>query len=545
VRNHAADPYLIAAALSSVTDHNLAEVLDTALDAQATPELTKQLTALVCTMDGGRQIDVVLKKATAATDGHYAPWQLACVAEYLELKGKGDTHEQKFEAVFADARKNATSAEAPLQERIAAVTLLGRESANQADDIAKLVALLTPSQPADLQTAALTALSRMNDDRVAGLLLDGWKAQSPSVKADILEMMLGQEVWARALLERMEKGTLPANQIDAARRQRLLTHKAAEIRNRAEKLFAGEGSGDRQKLVRDYESVTATAGDKTRGKAVFAKTCSICHQLEGVGHQVGPDLAQVANKSPLYLLTEILDPNRNVDSRFIEYQAALKNGRTVTGLLATETSNNITLRGQEGKEQTILRSEIELLTSTGRSLMPEGLEKDLPKPVLADLLAYLTALRLSPKKFPGNQPETIRAENGQFILPATSCQIFGKEIDFEPDLKNVGMWRGEQDHIIWTLTNDAPAELDVYLDYSCSDASAGNRFVLEGAEPVLRGTVEGTGAWNKYRQIRIGTINLSAGPHTLIFRPDGALVREALLDLRCVYLVPKGKGLKN
>src|SRR5207244_11856907 len=104
---------------------------------------------------------------------------------------------------------------------------------------------------------------------------------------------------------------------------------------------------DWQKVVEEYEKLTALAGDRARGKAVFPKACAACHQLDGAGHAVGPDLAQVTSKSPLYLLTEILDPNKNVDTRYIEYQAVLKNGRTIAGVLAAETAASITLRGQE------------------------------------------------------------------------------------------------------------------------------------------------------------------------------------------------------
>jgi putative heme-binding domain-containing protein len=133
----------------------------------------------------------------------------------------------------------------------------------------------------------------------------------------------------------------------------------------------------------------ALAGDAKHGQAVFAKTCSVCHRLNNVGTAVGPDLAALQNKSPQYLLQEILDPNRNVDSRYIEYHATTKAGRTFTGLLAGETAAGITLRAQEGREQVLLRSDLEELESTGRSLMPEGLEKDLSKQDLADLIAYV------------------------------------------------------------------------------------------------------------------------------------------------------------
>ena len=99
----------------------------------------------------------------------------------------------------------------------------------------------------------------------------------------------------------------------------------------------------------------------------------------------------VANKTPLYLLTEMLDPNRNVDTRYLEYVASTRAGRTVTGVLAAETATSITLRGQEGREEVLPRAELESLQSSGRSLMPEGLEQFLSKQDLADLIAFLTA----------------------------------------------------------------------------------------------------------------------------------------------------------
>jgi putative heme-binding domain-containing protein len=116
-----------------------------------------------------------------------------------------------------------------------------------------------------------------------------------------------------------------------------------------------------------------------------------------VGYPVGPDLAALSNKSPQYLLAEILDPSKNVDTRYVEYAATTKAGRVFSGLLAAETATSITLRGQEGKEQVLLRSELEEFQSTGKSLMPEGMEKDLSKQDFADLIAYLGS-GLSPEK---------------------------------------------------------------------------------------------------------------------------------------------------
>jgi hypothetical protein len=43
------------------------------------------------------------------------------------------------------------------------------------------------------------------------------------------------------------------------------------------------------------------------------------------------------------------------------------------------------------------------------------------------------------------------------------------------------------------------------------------------------------------RQIKIRTISLPAGSQRISLRPDGAGLRQALLDLRAIYLVPPGE----
>ena len=69
------------------------------------------------------------------------------------------------------------------------------------------------------------------------------------------------------------------------------------------------------------------------------------------------------------------------------------NGRTVTGMISDESANSITVRKPDGTSTTILRSEIDLLKSTGLSFMPEGLEKQINKQQMADLLSYLNSLQ--------------------------------------------------------------------------------------------------------------------------------------------------------
>ena len=86
-----------------------------------------------------------------------------------------------------------------------------------------------------------------------------------------------------------------------------------------------------------------------------------------------------------------MDPSAEVEARYLTYIVITVDGRVHNGLLATETGSSITLISNEGKRETILRTEIEELRASGKSLMPEGLEKDLSPQAVADLFALLTA----------------------------------------------------------------------------------------------------------------------------------------------------------
>jgi putative membrane-bound dehydrogenase-like protein len=407
---YADDRHLVAAVMSGVDKDNVADVLALIFGEKVPPDsLVRPLIETATALEDKNALAQIFKRVTTRDKGSKpAAWQLTALAELLEalarrkltldmIANRPTRFTAQFDAnqIFNHAVVMANDGSEADANRIAAVRLVGafpRRSARTArTTIELLVGMLAPRNSADLQSAVLAALGRMPEAGAADLL-KGWNSYAPSLKSQILDHALGRDDWRDELLLALEKGTVPPGQIDAAHRQRLLTHKSEEVRRRAAKVFEGATSADRQKVLKDYAEVASLKGDATRGKAVFAKTCSVCHRLEGVGHEVGPDLAALANKSAAYLLQEILDPNRNVDSRYVEYVAQMKNGRAFNGLLAAETATSITLRGQEGKEQVLLRTDIEELSSNGKSLMPEGLEKDLRKPDMADLLAYLGGL---------------------------------------------------------------------------------------------------------------------------------------------------------
>jgi putative heme-binding domain-containing protein len=149
--------------------------------------------------------------------------------------------------------------------------------------------------------------------------------------------------------------------------------------------------GDRAKVVKEYQDVLASKeGDPEKGLAVFQKAaCITCHKVGEQGVDVGPSLNDVKIKPNEALLTDILDPNRAVEERWVSQSVNKKDGTILSGLLHAEDSAALTLRVPGGVTMTVPRTEVKSVESTGQSLMPVGLEGAITKEEMVDLIAFL------------------------------------------------------------------------------------------------------------------------------------------------------------
>lgn len=242
----------------------------------------------------------------------------------------------------------------------------------------------------------MTALGQLRDPQVALVLLAGWRAYGPALRSQALETLLRREEWLAAVLDAVTRGEILPAEIDAVHRQRLLDHPAPAVSQMAAELFAAQTSSDRKSIVEAFAAALELPGETGRGQALFSKTCAACHRLGEIGHQVGPDLAMVRDKPPEWFLPALLDPSQAVDAKYVNYVAITTGGLTLSGVLSAESGNSITLVGVDGKPQTVLRTDLEALSSSGKSAMPEGLEKDLQPQDLADLIAFLRQVGPTP-----------------------------------------------------------------------------------------------------------------------------------------------------
>lgn len=253
--------------------------------------------------------------------------------------------------------------------------------------------LLDQQQPGEVQQAVLEALERFDDPGVAPLVIEAWPALSPRMRTVASETLFGRRASIVALLDAIEASRFAARDVEPARRQWLAHSDDQAVRDRATRLFGDMSSGRRNEVVASYRTALQLSGDVDRGRAIFQKTCVSCHRLEGKGTEVGPSLTTAKNRGAEFILLNVLDPSREVNPQYVNYVLVTDDGRSVTGLIAGETATSVTLRRAEGASETVLRSQIEQLQSTGLSLMPEGLEQQFDPQGMADLIAYLLAVQ--------------------------------------------------------------------------------------------------------------------------------------------------------
>jgi putative heme-binding domain-containing protein len=254
--------------------------------------------------------------------------------------------------------------------------------------------LLEARQPVAVQLAALRALGGIEQPEVSRLVVGQWKAMSPLVRREAIELLFSRTERLEDLLSALETKQLVPAEIDPARLNQLRTHANKKLRERALKILGAESSvsSDRQVARDALRPALALEGIASRGRAVFLKACATCHRAGGQGIEVGPDLATVAGRPPEDLLLHVLDPNREVASNYVNYNVALSDGRVVSGIIASETAAALTLKRAEGVSDEVPRSQIEAITSTGLSLMPDGLEKGLTAQDFADLIAFVRSI---------------------------------------------------------------------------------------------------------------------------------------------------------
>jgi putative heme-binding domain-containing protein len=124
-------------------------------------------------------------------------------------------------------------------------------------------------------------------------------------------------------------------------------------------------------------------------RLVFRKVCAQCHTIYGEGASVGPDLTATGRGSFDQIVTSVFDPSLVIGPGYQSVTVITKGGRSLTGLIAEDNPQRIVLKLPGGGQETIPRGEVEFLSVSKLSLMPEGIENLMDRRDLTDLFAFL------------------------------------------------------------------------------------------------------------------------------------------------------------
>ena len=122
---------------------------------------------------------------------------------------------------------------------------------------------------------------------------------------------------------------------------------------------------------------------------MFKDLCAQCHQFNGIGFAVGPDLTSIRSQPNESILMHVLMPNWLLEQGYENYTIETTGLETFSGIIKSQNESSVTLKCPQGVEKTIPRTEIASITTASKSLMPEELEKGMTKQQLRDLIGYL------------------------------------------------------------------------------------------------------------------------------------------------------------
>jgi putative membrane-bound dehydrogenase-like protein len=391
-RRDAVEPMMRAAVLSSLAEGagELFSLLAGEASAPGRPEMLRELAAVVGAANQPADLARV-REALVSTRDPLVAFPLA--------RGLGDGLRRagsSFEKAGVDlkslldrAMATASDGQAPPSARPEAIALLAYGQGAESEKT--LLPLLEAQQPAAVQSAALASLDRLSPSGLAAALLGRWSSLTPTIRGQAVDVLLKRADRTSALLGALEAGTIQRRDLSLLQMVALRQHSDPKLQQRAAKMLGAASGARRDEVVRRFLPALELRGDKQRGKAVFQQRCQSCHRLGSDGFAVGPDLAGARGGGKEKLLTNILDPNREVPPNYLAYSIDTKEGDNYTGLVVNETASGVTVRQPLGIEVVVGRSQIAKMQASRLSLMPEGLEEGLTNQDLADLVDFIFA----------------------------------------------------------------------------------------------------------------------------------------------------------
>ncbi|MFT4860101.1 MAG: putative membrane-bound dehydrogenase-like protein [Algoriphagus sp.] len=200
--------------------------------------------------------------------------------------------------------------------------------------------------------------------------------------------MAKDPIGGQILMEMITTNALPEDLMETVE-ELIFSNPDLGVRVQAGNYFGSKSSDEN--YAPDH--VLKLQGDKIKGKTAFTNYCTTCHQVNGIGNNIGPDLTQIRTKyDRATLLDAIANPNGGIVFGYEPWLVKMKSGESYYGFVQGETAQNLLLKDLTGKRHTLAQAEIETKKQEIKSIMPDPAGLGMTAQDLADVLAYLLGL---------------------------------------------------------------------------------------------------------------------------------------------------------
>jgi putative heme-binding domain-containing protein len=263
-----------------------------------------------------------------------------------------------------------------------------------------LIARLDSKVPPLVRLAAADVLGGLRLDDAQLLALTGPVARAGALELPHLLAAYEQSKSGRVgirLIAALEKAPGRDGLTTTALRRTLQHYPGAVHKAAGPLLKRLEVDTVKQKARLEELKPVLSGGNARLGREVFfgkKAACSTCHRIQAEGGQVGPDLSKIgAIRSGPDLLESIVFPSASFARGYEPYVIETRAGKVFTGIIARDTAEAIFLKTADRAEIRIARSSIDSIARGQVSVMPQGLDAQLSRQELGDLIAFLRSLK--------------------------------------------------------------------------------------------------------------------------------------------------------
>lgn len=394
IRRNPADRWIQAGVLSSLKEGALEMFSTVAGDSnlrttEPGTEILRKLLWQICARNRREEVSATLPQIAGLADTRLAITLLRAASEGFQQTTnslrKADAN-GSLQPLFTRVRRIAMdelAAEAPRAEAMAA---LGFTSFAENGEV--LFGYLNVARPILLETAALQALSRFQDDRVPAGLMQRWGALPAWARAEAVDVLAKRSIWTTTLLSGLRSGGIARESVSSTTARFLEAHPDPRIRQQAQQL---SGNGYRREANDRYAPSLRMVGNPMHGRSLFLARCGACHHLGQDGEFSARDLALAVKNGRESLLQKIMDPDRTPDPGSPCEYVQTREGEFLVGYVTQKTADRLTIHQATGETRTVPKFQITLSGALPGSAMPDGLEYGWGMQDMADLLEYLVS----------------------------------------------------------------------------------------------------------------------------------------------------------